>query len=641
MPSALLSPISLAWLGLLVPLVLLYVLKRRRETRIVGSTLLWELAMRDMRAERPWQRLVPHLSLLLQALVLILGALALARPAGAGQIPSGARVAVVIDTSASMAAHEATGSRLELARAQATAIARALPPGGEMMLVAASADPVVLVPSSHDSAMLERAIEALLPTGGGGALDRAVALAAERLRDAPTGSRIIVLTDGAMDGTIRLESQVPIEVRTIGEALANDAILAVDVRPHPTEDQPDRAEIFARVARFADDDHDLWVTASIEGRGLVASRRVHVSHERPSSVVLSADLPPDPDARAAVVVVELSSADPGDGAGAHATGDALSLDDVAVAPSPGARRLPVFLVGGAPDSIRRVLLADRDVDLFATSVADLDARRARDPDASDLDGVFVFAGRTPSEPPPGDSVVVAPEGDTVFGASLGPAVRDTRVVSWDEADPLVRFVRFRDLHIREVRPITGASARALLTVEAGTAIAGLSRPDGEIAILGFDPDQSDWPDHPGFVVFFRNLLERARARRAAGGIHPGRLGEPLRIPAPDGEVVVVRAPDGSSESATSRGGVAIVATRAIPGVYTAEVGRRRLHALRNLFDAGESDIRPRARFETREGGAEVTTDEAREPREAWPYLGGALLVILALETLWATRKNAT
>jgi hypothetical protein len=84
-----------------------------------------------------------------------------------------------------------------------------------------------------------------------------------------------------------------------------------------------------------------------------------------------------------------------------------------------------------------------------------------------------------------------------------------------------------------------------------------------------------------------------------------------------------------------------VDTRAIPGVYTAEVGRRRLHALRNLFDPAESDIRPRARFETTEGGAEVTTDEAREPREAWPYLGGALLLILAIETLWATRKNAT
>ena len=70
----LLSPLSLLWLGLLVPLVLLYVLKRRRERKVVGSTLLWEAAVRDLRAERPWQRLRPHLSLLLQALVIVLGA---------------------------------------------------------------------------------------------------------------------------------------------------------------------------------------------------------------------------------------------------------------------------------------------------------------------------------------------------------------------------------------------------------------------------------------------------------------------------------------------------------------------------------------------------------------------------------------
>ena len=64
---SLLSPLSLLWVGLLAPLVLLYVLKRRRQAREVGSTLLWELALRDLRAERPWKKLVPQLALLLQA----------------------------------------------------------------------------------------------------------------------------------------------------------------------------------------------------------------------------------------------------------------------------------------------------------------------------------------------------------------------------------------------------------------------------------------------------------------------------------------------------------------------------------------------------------------------------------------------
>jgi hypothetical protein len=71
---SLLSPLSLAWLGLLAPLIGLYILRRRREARVVGSTLLWDRAVRDMRAERPWQRLIPYLSLILQALAILLAA---------------------------------------------------------------------------------------------------------------------------------------------------------------------------------------------------------------------------------------------------------------------------------------------------------------------------------------------------------------------------------------------------------------------------------------------------------------------------------------------------------------------------------------------------------------------------------------
>ena len=635
---SLLSPWSLAWLGLLAPLVVLYILKRRRETRIVGSTWLWELAQRDMRAERPFKRLIPHLSLLLQALVLILGALALARPAGAGQVPSGARVAVIVDTSTSMAAREPEGTRLAMAQSAARAIARTLPPGGEMMLVEASREPVVLAPPTSDLATLERAIDRLALRGAGSAIEPAVALAAERLRGAASGSRIVVLTDAAVDGEITLGSSVPVEPQRIGTELPNVALVALDVRPRPTEEAPDRAEIYARVQRFGGAAGDVWITASIDGGGVVASRRVALGTDGAESAVLSADLPPDADGRAPFVRVELSGADPAGGASAPL--DALSLDDVAVAASPGARRLPVFLVGEAPASIRRVLLADRDVELFETSLAELDARRTRDPDAPDLDGLLVFTGATPDVTPPGDTLVVTPTGDTVLGLSLGAAVRAPRIVTWEEGDPRLRFVRFADVHLAEVRPITDASARVLLRTDAGSAIGSVERPDGEATIVAFDPDHTDWPDRPSFVVFVRNLLERVRARRAAGGIAPGGLGDPLRVPAPDGATVIARAPDGSARDALSRGGVAVIDVPAIPGVFRAEIEHRHLAAIRNLLDAHESDLRPRARFVSTEGGTEVDVQESVAPREAWPWLAGGLLLVLVLEALWATRKAA-
>ncbi len=152
-----LAPMQLLWLSLLVPLIALYVLKRRRQRRVIGSTLLWEQALRDMRAERPWKKLIPQVSLLLQILAIVVGSIALARPAGAGSVPSGAWVAVVVDTSASMAARQGNSTRFAHARDAALDIARSLPPGGRMMLVEANAEGDVLAPLTSDRASLELA----------------------------------------------------------------------------------------------------------------------------------------------------------------------------------------------------------------------------------------------------------------------------------------------------------------------------------------------------------------------------------------------------------------------------------------------------------------------------------------------------
>jgi hypothetical protein len=634
----LLSPWSLLWLGLVGPLVLLYVLKRRRQPRVVGSTLLWEQALRDLRAERPWRRLVPQVALLLQLLALVVGALALARPVGAGTVPAGARVAVVIDASASMAARDpgADGSRHAEAVARARALVRSLPPGGDALVIEAAAQPVVVAPATADAAALERALSGLRVRGGRADLGAAVALAAERLRGARPGSRVVLYTDAAEDGEVPLDPRgVPVEVRRLGsDAAANAGIVAVDVRPRPDDGAPDRCDVFVRVAHHGARPADLFVTASIDGRGVVASRRVTVAPDTAEGVVLSADLPPDEAARAPVVTVALSAA-AGDREGG--AGDALALDDVAVAPSPAARRLPVFAVGEPPPPVMRALRADRDVDVYATSLALLAERPA---DAPPLDGLFVYTGVTPPEAPPGDSVVFAPTGPRAFDVELGPEVAAPRIVSWEEDDLRLRFVTLSDVHLDRARTVRGG-ARPLVAADAGAVIAAVARPAGETTIVAFDPAASDWPTRPSFVVFVRNLVERARQRRAAGGVPPGLLGEPLRVPARDGEEVVVRTPAGRTLRARARGALAVVPVDAEPGVYTVEVAGRSLRALRNLLDPSESDVRPRARFTTGGAGAEVRAAERSEGREAWPFLVGALLVLLVLEALWATREGAS
>ncbi len=535
----------------------------------------------------------------------------------------------MVDVSASMAACEGDGTRLERARKLARSLARDLPQGGAMMVVAAGAEPEVLAAPTADRARLEAALDRLRARGPGADLEGAVALAAERLRDAPAGSRIVLFTDAAIAGQVPLDAAVPVEVSRVGEAIANHAIVALDVRAHPDDAAPDRADVFVRVARYGPGAGEVRLRASIDGGRELATRRLTLEDGAPTSVVLSADLPPDASARGGVVRVELETLD-GD--------DPFPLDDVAVAPSPAARRLPVFLVGDAPADVTRVLSADREVELYATTLARL---AEREDGAPALDGLFVYAGAVPDAPPPGDSVVVAPSGDAVFGVRLGARVEHPTIVSWEEGDPRLRFVRPADVHLGAIRPIEGGSARALLTTDAGAAIAALTRPDGETTIVAFDPSEGDWATRPDFVVFFRNLLERARQRRAAGGVPPGPLGSPLRVAVPEGERVTVRAPSGERVVATSRGGVAVVNVPAEAGVFVAEVAGRERFALRHLADPEESDLRPRASFTRRDGASGVATVEPVEHREAWPWLVGALLVVLLLEVLWGTRRGAT
>ena len=625
-----LAPWNLAWLGLLAPLVVLYVLKRRRQERVIGSTLLWEQALRDLRAEAPWKRLTPQLSLLLQALVIVAGALALARPAGVGSAPRGARVALVVDVSASMGAREGDRRRIDRAAAVGLGLADQLPAGGEMMLIEAGAQPVVRSPFVRDVTQLQRALQSLTIRGARADLEGAVALASERLKGAPAGSRVVVLTDGAIDGTLAIDGGVPIEVSRVGQgSLSNSAIVDADARARVGE--IDRADLFARVSHQGAAAADLFVTARLAGQAnAIASRRIRVEPGATESVIFTVDLSPDASARAPVVELSIAPADGGEA-------DALPEDDLAVVPSPGRGKLPVFLVGTAPAPVERVVRADPAAEVFLTT---LERLAERPTDAPPLDGLFIYTGDVPADPPPGDSVVIAPVGERVFEITAGEEARAPAVLTWDEADPRLRFTSFRDVHLARLRPLEGGAGRALVTTSAGTAIAAIGRTDGETTVLGFDPARSDWPRQPSFVVFFRNLLERARERRAAGGVAPGTLGEPLRVPAPEGAAVVVTTPGGQTLEAVSHGGLAIFPIPAEPGVFRATVaGGVERFALRSLLDAAESDLTPR--LELTEGGERVAgaLEEAREHAESWPWAAAGVLLFLLLEVAWATRRK--
>src|SRR2546423_14724202 len=107
-------PLSLLWaLPLSGLIVLMYILKLRRKDVVVSSTFLWRQVIRDVQANAPFQKLRKNLLLLLQLLAAALLVLALSRPFWRGHGIGGRSVVIVVDTSASMATTDESGSRLE------------------------------------------------------------------------------------------------------------------------------------------------------------------------------------------------------------------------------------------------------------------------------------------------------------------------------------------------------------------------------------------------------------------------------------------------------------------------------------------------------------------------------------------------
>jgi N-terminal double-transmembrane domain len=177
---SLLAPLALLSALIVGPLIVaMYLLKLRREERRVSSTFLWRRMVRDVEANAPWQRLRRNWLLLLQLLILILLAIALARPFFLTTGISGRNLIIILDRSASMAATDVAPSRLEAARRQAQTLVEQLPEGGRATIIAVGGQMEVVAASTTDRRQMNDAIRSITPSVGSRSdLSQALALAA-------------------------------------------------------------------------------------------------------------------------------------------------------------------------------------------------------------------------------------------------------------------------------------------------------------------------------------------------------------------------------------------------------------------------------------------------------------------------------
>ncbi|HKO54161.1 MAG TPA: VWA domain-containing protein [Polyangiaceae bacterium] len=630
MPLELKAPSGLWLLGLLAPLLILYVLKIRRQRVTVSSTWLWAAAARDLAAKSPFKRLVAQVPLLLELLALGLLALALARPASRAGHIAGDHVAIVLDTSASMATIEPDGrSRLEHARDAASSVIAALAPGAQAVIVEAGRDAHVVSPMDSDRRRLEASLAKLEASDAEGRMTQAIATASSQLRPYERNSRLVVVSDGALaDRDAFAASNLPLELVRVGSPVDNAAIVRLDIAS--AEDKTthrEQLQAFAMVQNYGQKPRSLYVTLSL--RNVVqplASRRIDLGPGERSPVVLGFE--PAPGDVGAGLIVELSP---------H---DALASDDRAYGRVPSSAKLPVVMAPAKGNPwVARALASDPNVELLGSSLAGL-ASAGVAPDA-----LIVVSGACPSNAPGGDLLILDPPPGPCGTSLVGPKLEAPVLTSWAEVDPRLRFLSLDGVELRSAHRLEADSPQAaLVQSREGTLVADASSPGRSITVVGFDVGDSNWPLKASFVLFMRNVVELARSHRVRGAAAPARVGEAysLRVPLEVAEVDL-ESPGGNHQKLTARDGLCVVPNLQRAGFYFASyAGKNPGSALfaANLTSERESDLRPHE-LPTRQGQP-LPARSARELASAvtdWSWLLAALsLLLIALDVWWVTRK---
>ena len=630
MPFELKAPSGLWLLGLLAPLVLLYVLRIRRQRVTVSSTWLWAATARDLAAKSPFRRLVAQVPLLLELLALVLLALSLSRPASRGGHIAGDHVAIVVDTSASMAALEPDGrSRLAHARDAASAVVRALAPGAQAVIVEAGREAHVVSAMDSDRHRLEASLEKLEASDAEGRMTQAIAMASSQLRPYERNTRLVVVSDGAIaDRDAFATSNLPIELVQVGAPTDNAGIVRLDIASaEDPSTHHDQVQAFAMVENFGTKPRSLYVTLSERNvREPLASRRVDLNPGERTPVVLGFE-PARGDAGAGLIV-ELSP---------H---DALPSDDRAYGRVPSGAKLQVVM---APQNgnpwVARALASDPNVELVGTSLAGLPSAGVA------ADALVVAIGACPNAPPGGDLLILNPPPGPCGTTLVGPNIDHPAVTSWAEVDPRLRFLSLDGVELKSAHRLEADSPQAALVLSReGTLISDATTPGRSVTIVGFDVGDSNWPLRASFVLFMRNVVELARSHRLRGAEAPARAGEPysLRVPV-DVTEVEIEGPTGSRQTLAARAGLCVVPTLPHTGFYFATyTGKTKASALfaANLTSERESDLRPHPL--TVSGGQPVAARGARELADSvvdWSWLlSGVALGLIGLDVWWVTRR---
>lgn len=454
-----------AWaLLFLIPVILLWMLKKKAKRENVPSLLLWKRMESEAPQHKPFQRLRSRLLLWLQiALVLVLTA-ALMRPVTHGG--SAGESVFVFDLSLSMQTQNADGStRLDEAKEQALALLDGMAEGDRVTVLAAGTAYHQALSRSSDHTQVRTTIESLSAENGGSDLEGALALARAMGRDLEQ-LHIFVFTD---DPSADAEG---ITLCAVGEPVENRVLLDASM-------QPESGTAFARVKNYGS---SCELTLECYGDGSLCDvRTVSLAADGQTSVRFA--IPEN------TQEVQIRIAD----------SDALAADHTRWAVRPQTSQRTALLVTEENVFLQQALALNQSLMVTLASPADGETALGYD--------LYLYDGVLPETLPESGTIFVLNPSGPVGPITPGQKEQfsgSLRAASGETAEAICENLLLSEIALRSACPLAGGTP--VLTADGKTLLAVDETAGRRLAVLAFDVHDSNLPLKADFPVLMQNLL---------------------------------------------------------------------------------------------------------------------------------------
>ena len=597
----LLWPIGLLALLTLPLIIVLHLLRERRRRVVVPSLLHWQNLPQRQTAQRS-RRLPLTLLLLIQLLAAALIALALARPQLGNFFGSTRQLAIVLDTSTSMAAREGSGTRFAQAQSRARTALNSLGSGDRAILVAAGTTARVLATGTGaDLPALLATLDTVQPGGTGtdftGAFTLAQAAFAGQAR-----REILVLTDNGPSTTgLPASVAAALSWQQLGTAQPNRAIVALAARAWGAQ-----VQVYARLANYAPTPFSARITLYADERTL---------GERTANIAANGE-------------TELTWTLPASYATLRAVldgGDSLPQDDEARLSLAQTRPLAIELVSAAPAALRRALAAVPSTQVTVTAPA------AYQPGSQAA--LTVFDNFLPAAWPAGPVLVINPPiGSTLLSVRAGTT--PAKASPLDTRGALLAGLSLAGVDFGPLRSIDAPAGFTAQLANGETPLILRGRSDThDMAIWAFDPSAGNFTTRLAFPLLIartvRDLTPAPLPQSVLAGtplvLRPDARATALRIAGPAGETSTLPAtPLLTLDQLTQ------------PGIYAIEEQANGATLFRsqlpvNAGAALEANLYPQPAPTIAEASPSSNAPAAQQLHDTWHWFALGALALLLLE----------